>query len=114
MTATEAKWAERVRQWRASGKTAPEFAAGQGFADSTLRCWASELNHRAPRPRKAALPPTQLAPADAPVRIARVVRIAAPAAAPIVVAVGAARVEVRAGFDRALLREVVEALGSAS
>ncbi len=43
MTATEAKWAARVRDWRASGKSAEAFAVGQAFESSTLRYWASRL-----------------------------------------------------------------------
>jgi|GEM_PF-7072479 len=31
MTTTDAKWAERIRQWKESGKTAEEFATGQPF-----------------------------------------------------------------------------------
>ena len=43
MTETEAKWSERVREWRAGGKSAEEFAEGRGFKGSTLRYWASSL-----------------------------------------------------------------------
>jgi hypothetical protein len=42
--------------------------------------------------------------------MARVVRAAGPASS-ITVQVGGANLEIRAGFDHALLREVVEALG---
>jgi hypothetical protein len=101
MTETEAKWAARVERWRASGNTAPEFARGQGFESSTLRYWASRLKR---------LPPSLAKPVPR-VRMVRV-RWTPPAvmAAPLVVGIGAARVEVRSGFDRALLRQVVEAL----
>jgi hypothetical protein len=101
MTDTEAKWAARVAQWRASGKSAPEFAEGQGFESSTLRYWASRLKHL----------PQSLAKPVPRVRMVRVRRTPHPVVAePMIVAIGAARVEVRSGFDRALLREVVEAL----
>ena len=101
MTATEAKWAERVRRWRASGKTAPEFARGNGFESSTLRYWASRLKQV----------PQSLANPVPRVRMLRVRRMSRrPDVEPMVVAVGAARVEVRPGFDGSLLREVVEAL----
>jgi hypothetical protein len=101
MTDTEAKWAARVAQWRASGKSAPEFAEGQGFEFSTLRYWASRLKHL----------PQSLAKPVPRVRMVRVRRTPHPVVAePMIVAIGAARVEVRSGFDRALLREVVEAL----
>jgi hypothetical protein len=101
MTETETKWAERVRRWRASDKTASEFARGQGFEASTLRYWASRLNR---------LPEAVAKPA-ARVRVLRVRRVEREAAGePMTVTVGAARIEVRAGFDRALLRELIAAL----
>jgi hypothetical protein len=56
-------------------------------------------------------------PAAAPkpaVRMARVTAIARPTPSSLTVRVGAARVEVRPGFDRGLLRELVEALAGES
>lgn len=103
MTETETKWAARVEQWRASGKSAPEFAQGQGFESSTLRYWASRLKQL----------PQSLAKPVPRVRMVRVRRTPRPVAAePMVVAIGGARVEVRSGFDRALLRQVVAALAT--
>lgn len=105
MTDTETKWSERVREWRASGKTAEEFAEGRGFKGSTLRYWASTLRgaeagtDRARKPR---------------VRVVRVVARAAAERASLEVAVGGARVTVRPGFDAALLRQLIDALGGAS
>jgi hypothetical protein len=43
---TEAKWVERVREWRASGLSAEDFAASKGCKASTLR-WASSILRRA-------------------------------------------------------------------
>jgi hypothetical protein len=37
MTETQEKWVERIREWRASGQTAREYAQGRGFEASTLR-----------------------------------------------------------------------------
>jgi hypothetical protein len=104
MTETESKWAERVREWKASGRTAGEFAEGREFKASTLVYWASCLR----RGRVGALSPKKRQP---PVRMARVVRSRGSVEDSIVVAVGIARVAVRAGFDEALLRRVVKALG---
>jgi hypothetical protein len=104
MTDTESKWAERVREWRASGCTAREFAEGREFQASTLVYWASCLR----RGRVGGIGPEQR---QRRVRMARVVRSPARIDDSIVVAVGAARVAVRAGFDEALLRRVVKALG---
>jgi len=98
-------WNERVRAWRASGQAAPEFAAGRGFEASTLRYWASRL-----RRRPAEEAPT---PADgARVRMVRVTPVATSAVTkPVTVSIGAARIDVHAGFDRELLRAIVDALG---
>lgn len=104
MTETESKWSERVQEWKSSGKTAKEFAAGREFKASTLVYWASCLRGRSTVPRPTALPPRM--------RMARVITPMRPGADDaIVVTVGAARVVVRAGFDGALLRRVVDALG---
>jgi hypothetical protein len=93
---TKQKWAERVRAWRASGQEAGAFAAGKGFAGSTLRWWASQVEREV-----------------SPPRIVPVVARAASqrARGDLVIEVGAARVRVTPGFDGALLAEVVRALG---
>jgi len=102
MTATEMKWSERVASWRASGRSAEEFAVGQGYEGSTLRLWSSKL-----KARTAA----RTTPA-----IARVIRRSAappspvPASDELIVEVGATRIVVRHGFDGELLRDVVAAL----
>jgi hypothetical protein len=108
MTATQTKWAERVQAWRASGKTAEEYASAFEFQASTLRYWASRL---------------KTASAERPSPMVRVVRLAssAPVAeavnpdvqSGVEVAVGGARILVRRGFDAELLRQVAAALGSA-
>jgi transposase len=105
MTATQAKWSERIREWRSSGKSAEQYAEGREFKGSTLRYWASMIKR---------MEPGEVAAAAGRVRMARVVVRKAPADTTIEVAVGPARVVVRAGFDRTLLRQVIEALGDAS
>lgn len=107
MTGTESKWAERVQTWKSSGQSADDYARGQGFAASTLRWWASRLG------RKVSAEPGVAEPkAAAPrVRMLRVVSAAKPTTRSLTIRVGAAYVEVGAGFDRALLRELVETLG---
>lgn len=104
MTKTQAAWAERVRQWRASGKTADEFAQSEDFAPSTLRYWASRLKREPERDDADG--------GGERVRMMRVKRAPKPeVTTPLVVTVGGARIEVAAGFDRAVLRELVEVLG---
>ena len=100
MTETERKWLDRVREWKTGGLTAEEYAHGQGFEASTLRVWASRLRQS---PKEAPTPSVRMAQ----VRVAR----RAPESSTVVLAVGNARIEVRPGFDRALLRAVVEAIG---
>jgi hypothetical protein len=102
MTETERTWTERVREWKASGLAAPEFVQGRGYQASTLRYWASRLQGVA---EGRAWP--------ARVRMARV-KVAKASSESLVVLVGAVRIEVRPGFDSALLRDVVDALGRAS
>jgi hypothetical protein len=104
MTETEAKWAARVEDWRASGETARAFCEGKGFSPGGLRYWSSRLRKGAPS-----------AAASGGVRLARVVRSAAApqdAETPIVIEVGQARVGVRRGFDTAALRTVLDVLGA--
>jgi hypothetical protein len=88
------KWTARVTAWRASGQSAPEFAAGKGFEPSTLRYWASKLGRTARR--------------RSPIRFARVERVASSSA--VTIAIGAARVEVPVGADESTLRAVVRIL----
>ena len=104
MTENETKWSERVREWRASGQKAKAFAEGREFKASTLVYWASCLRQGRigdARPRKR----------QSRVRMARVVPKSRRPDDAIVVTVGVARVTVRPGFDGALLRQVVRALG---
>jgi hypothetical protein len=98
-----------VANWKASGQTAAEFAAGRGYAPATLKWWSSRLN-------------TGAVSGGSPVRawqgpavpLARVVvrdeleAAAMPLAeAPIVVELGAVRVLLRRGFDADALRQVL-------
>jgi hypothetical protein len=43
---TEARWVERIREWRASGLSAKDFAMAKGYKASTLS-WAASLLQRA-------------------------------------------------------------------
>jgi hypothetical protein len=128
MTETEAKWEERVRVWRESGRTAESFVEGQGFEASTLRYWASRLKSK--KAAGAASAPVTASPRQpVSVQLVRVRRTRAGSSetlgrrstptsglesnAAMVIVLGAARIEVRAGFDRTLLGELVEVLGGA-
>ena len=65
--ATAAEWAERVRAWRESGQSAPEFAEGKGYSETLLRWWGSELARRErPKPRVGLARVVRAAPASVP------------------------------------------------
>src|SRR5512141_2376457 len=117
--ATAAEWATRVKDWQASGKTAPEFCAGLPYTAKNLVWWSSHFR------RKAAV-----APKKKGMTWARVVRAAPsapgnqpspttptdsgrngrPTVSPIVVQIGKVRIEVSADADRSALRAIFEAL----
>jgi transposase-like protein len=86
---TKEERARVVQAWRSSGESAFRFAKANGVALNSLKRWASTV------------PEEQ--------RFVRL-EIATPETTRIAVQVGGARVIVEKGFDRALLRAVVEAL----
>lgn len=114
MTKTDAKWLDRVRQWKESGQTAEEFSVGQPFKASTLKWRAAEL-------RRAAAGGSRYgkgrAVADS-VRLTRVVPVprapdsASSPSGGVVVEISGARISLSRGFDAELLTEVVRALGA--
>lgn len=122
---TEARWVERIREWRASGLSAKDFAMAKGYKASTLS-WAASLLQRAsesspptvpvagevhPRARaERRRPSSSKTPRFLPVHT----RAAGPAVAEMVIEIGAVRVRVGRGFDASLLGEVVRALGGAT
>ncbi len=140
MRKTEAKWVERVLQWKTSGVCAEQFAQGKGYRPSTLLWYSTRPKRRgllegdaaarggdaaaqsergsASRPREGgatAASSTLVGPA---IPIAKVVRrsgalqcaATAPRGTGVVVEIGPARIEVGAGFNTALLQDVVRAL----
>ena len=98
----ESKWAARLAAWRGSGQSAARFCADKDYSEGTLRYWASKLR--------------DVSPGRPEVRIAKVVpaSMATEAETPIVLEVGGVRVALRRGFDRDVLRHVLDALGSRS
>ena len=100
------EWSARVQAWRASGKRAADFCAGREYSAKSLQWWSSRLKRM---------------PAQAEVRRVPLARVVRTPVGPhgvrsgiLVVQLGAARVEVSAGVDRALLAMVLEALVTAS
>lgn len=117
MRLSAAKWAELVAAWEASGRSARSFAEERGVAEATLRWWKSELARRAQHepPRRSPRPRPPRAPSLAMARVVRERDLPPPTLTDtVVVVVGQARIVVQRGFDAALLRAVVHALGSAT
>jgi len=110
-TQTEAAWAERVEEWRKSGKTATEFAADKAYAGSTLQWAASRLRRKSGGKLRSASAGRAVAAAG-DIRMAKVVRRPRQedAVADMVVEIAGARISVRRGFDTTLLAAVVQAL----
>ena len=121
---TRAKWAERIGEWRDSGKSAEEFTVGKDYGASGLRWAASQLmaeketrptppsgpaSRRQP-PSEGADPPGAQPPRFMPVRM----RKAQPDGAEMIVEVGGARIRVTRGMDVVLLGDVVRALQGGS
>ena len=115
------EWAELVRDWVASGQSARAFAEAHGVAEANLRWWRTELARRSKRPAPATAPAAPQRTArrsPRPVKLARIVREGEPVPVPestqavgIGVVVGDARIVVERGFDAALLRAIIAALG---
>lgn len=123
---TREKWLERIRQWRASGASAEDFAADKDFQAASLRWAVSQLggdpdvrpttgSRRRPSARRSAsrasapvTGPSKPPPEFFPVRVR-------PTRAPssgdeMIIEVDGARILVGRGADMALLGDVVRAL----
>jgi hypothetical protein len=111
-----AKWSELVSAWEASGQSAPAFSEQHGLSEASLRWWKGELARRNRRE------PARRSPGPGRnrdrVALAKVVREGeqAPSSteritAPVVIAIGPARILVEHDFDARLLRAIVHALG---
>lgn len=112
-SSTEAKWAARVAEWRESGQTLVEFAAGRGYAPTTLKWWSHRLDAvKAAARRPPIATQTRAAPAIELVRVSR-----APKPEGVerrggtsMVELETIRVRVEPGVDEAALRAVIAAL----
>jgi hypothetical protein len=107
---TAQEWEERVARWKASGTTAPEFAAKHGFSSRKLYDWFYRLRKAKRVASKATSGVT-----TSPVRLLRVVRGERDAAINgtdsaanrIRLSMAGASVDIGAGFDEATLRKVL-------
>ena len=101
--ATRAEWKKRVERWSKSGKTADEFAAGEGLTAKQLVWWRWKLGAE-----RAAAPKDAVAPSFLPVRVVE------PRAAPVlrsalieIVLPNGLVVRVAPGFDLEALTHVL-------
>jgi hypothetical protein len=115
MRMSAAKWSELVSAWEASGQSARLFAEEQGVSEASLRWWKGELARRSRNepPRRSPGPGRNRADVALAkvVREGEKVRSLEPVTAPVVIAVGPARILVEHDFDAQLLRAIVHALG---
>ena len=105
-------WEERVTAWRASGLSAEKFSADKSFKPHRLWMWSARMR----KAQREAAGGSAAGATAAGVRIARVVRtrgapvISGPDSAPLGLEVSGVRVVVSRGFDRGLLRDVLDEL----
>src|ERR1041385_8954041 len=95
----ESIWLDRVRRWKASGKTGQEFAAQERIALNRLHAWTSKF-----RKSGIDLPTRGTAPTAELIAITSSTSMVVPS---IEIEVGRATVRVREGFDPSLLRQVM-------
>ena len=100
-----------VAALRASGDGIAEFARRHGLHEERVRRWNRRLQGQARRATPATTTPPAAAIAFAPVRVLATPSEWAAADAPLDILVGGAVLRVHRGFDEALLRQVVGALG---
>ena len=104
-------WSKRVAEWRASGLTAKEFCARHDLRLSALRNWTYRLRaaDKASEPSAVRLVPVTVKPPNAPASTSQTPQIE-PTKPALTVELGAARIVVPAGVDRATLKMVLDAL----
>src|SRR4051794_23598698 len=100
MTQTQ-DWRTQVAEWRASGLSAEEFSKQRGYPRSRLWAWSARLRRE-----------QQQTPVAEGIPLARVVPSRAePGGAALTLQVHDVRIEVRPGFDRAVLVTVLDVVG---
>jgi hypothetical protein len=101
------QWHARIAEYRASGLTLKAWCAAHDCTVDQMKYWLYKSRKRAPSSSTVSSTPT---PATHFVPLAVVDE---GKRAPLVLRVGPAQIELHAGFDPRLLREVVHALAEA-
>jgi hypothetical protein len=104
------EWKDRVGRWKASGSSAPEFAARHGFSSRKLYDWSYRL-----RNPKGEASKSRAKERTSPVRLLRVVPTKGPAAisdadnpgSAMRLTMAGVSVDIHVGFDEATLRKVL-------
>jgi hypothetical protein len=108
--ATRAEWLERVRLWKASGKTRAEFAAKEEYSERSLGWWAWKLSSDGEsldtKPRKAK---RRSAKKPKSIELVELVAQSDPASG-LTMRLGSVELLVERGFDHELLGTVLDVL----
>lgn len=107
MTAKEQlrqQWATRVAEYRVSGLTLKAWCAAQDCKVDQLKYWLYKTKKHASSASFASAPAARFLPLSV---------VGKAESAPLVLCIGPAKIELHAGFDPELLREVVRALAEA-
>ena len=99
MSATREIWSKRVARWKASGKTAAEFAGKHGLSEASLKWWSWKLGAKRREAKVSPLTFVEMTSA-----------IAHGTAAIEVVLESGAVVRVAADFDESALSRVLDVL----
>jgi len=111
-------WAERIVGWKSSGLTSERYCEGKPFTAGGLRHWAYRLRQtKARKPKALTVRIAQVVPralvddgSAMSVPLAPLGPVRSPEA--LFIEVGALRVAVRPGFDRAALAAVIDVLAA--
>jgi len=94
-------WAERVAEFEASGQNTTEWCSEHGIKTAQLRYWLRKYRHQENANNKAATPQWQALEVD---------NRTSNEGSELKIRVGSAVIEVKPGFDKKLLRELIDAL----
>jgi len=96
------QWAARIVEYRSSGLTLKSWCAAHDCTVDQMKYWLYKSN------RATSVSSTQVAPRFVPVAVKDEDQISS-----LVLRIGQAQIELHAGFDPKLLREIVRALTEA-